>query len=531
VTKASKSIRCAIYTRKSSDEGLDQEFNSLDAQREASEAYVKSQTHEGWLLLPNHYDDGGYSGGSLDRPAIQHLLADIAANKVDVVVVYKIDRLTRSLADFARMVELFDKHDVSFVSVTQSFNTTSSMGRLTLNVLLSFAQFEREVTGERIRDKIAASKAKGMWMGGVLPLGYDLPKDTSRTLVLNEGEAQTVRLIFERYLKIGSVHKLEAWLKAEGIHSKQWETRQGKQLGGKAFSRGALYHLLRNKTYLGKIVHRSLVHAAKHPPILDASLFGKVQRKLDASGKRRKTKRLTPETAPLTGRIFDATGEPMSPTRSRGKQGRYYRYYVSASLQQGRPNACDKGDETIRRISATALEGELRGLLERVLPRSQTEVLSSPRRIEVHKNAVHLILPKAICSGIQARLSTDERIEADVTDPECLRLVASIRIRNRRGRTEIRSQIVRTTHRDPILIGALQRAHAMIELDARKLPLCRKSPETQYGRRLIGLAFLAPDLQQEILEGRQPADLTLDDLMAKPLPPDWKTQRALFKHV
>jgi DNA invertase Pin-like site-specific DNA recombinase len=242
-----KTLRCALYTRKSSDEGLDQEFNSLHAQREACEAYVISQTHEGWRMLPTRYDDGGYSGGTMNRPGLQHLLADIAAGKVDVVVVYKIDRLTRSLADFARMVELFDKHGVSFVSVTQSFNTTSSMGRLTLNVLLSFAQFEREVTAERIRDRIGASKAKGMWMGGVPPLGYDLPSDKSRTLVLNEEEAETVGLIFRQYLKLGSVHELEGWLKQENIVSKRRESAAGNIIGGVPFSRGALYHLLKNE--------------------------------------------------------------------------------------------------------------------------------------------------------------------------------------------------------------------------------------------------------------------------------------------
>jgi len=237
---------CAIYTRKSSEYGLEQEFNSLDAQREAGEAFVKSQASEGWKLLPDRYDDGGYSGGSMVRPALKQLLADIALGKIDVVVVYKIDRLTRSLADFARMVETFDRHDMSFVSVTQSFNTTSSMGRLTLNVLLSFAQFEREVTGERIRDKIAASKAKGMWMGGTLPLGYNRPAGSSRILEVNEDEARIVRLIFATYLELGSVHALERWLGERGIISKVRVTRKGKLLGGLPFSRGALFYLLRN---------------------------------------------------------------------------------------------------------------------------------------------------------------------------------------------------------------------------------------------------------------------------------------------
>jgi site-specific DNA recombinase len=254
--KTAGAIRCAIYTRKSSDEGLDQAFNSLDAQREAGEAYVTSQTCEGWKIIATRYDDGGHSGGTMERPGLQRLLADVEHGRIDVVVVYKIDRLTRSLADFARIVERFDAQSVSFVSVTQAFNTTSSMGRLTLNVLLSFAQFEREVTGERIRDKIAASKAKGMWMGGNLPLGYDLPAPGTRTLQVNEAEAVTVRQIFARYLELGSVHRLQRDLAEQAVCSKQRVTGTGKTIGGKPMNRGALFHLLRNRIYLGQIVHK-----------------------------------------------------------------------------------------------------------------------------------------------------------------------------------------------------------------------------------------------------------------------------------
>ena len=277
--------RCALYTRKSSEEGLDQQFNSLDAQREACEAFVKSQKSEGWRTLATRYDDGGVSGGSLQRPALQRLLADIAADQIEVVVVYKIDRLTRSLADFARMVELFDRHRVSFVSVTQAFNTTSSMGRLTLNVLLSFAQFERELTGERIRDKIAASKAKGMWMGGTVPLGYEVPTDASRALVLNEAEATTVRTIFKTYLELGSVPALQRWLDARGIRSKHRTTRGGRVMGGLPFSRGALFHLLRNRTYLGLIVHQHQAHPGRHAAIVETALFDAVQAKLNANAR------------------------------------------------------------------------------------------------------------------------------------------------------------------------------------------------------------------------------------------------------
>ncbi|HTM94468.1 MAG TPA: recombinase family protein, partial [Croceibacterium sp.] len=301
-----------------------------------------------------------------------------------------------------------------------------------------------------------------------------------------------------------------------------------------AFSRGALYHLLRNETCLGMIRHKGTLHLAEHPPIVDKALFNKVQRTLDAH-RRRHAERRTPDArAPLAGRIFDAVGESMSPTTSRGKLGRYYRYYVSASLQKGgraQSPASGHEDRVIRRIPADALEGQLNALIARVLPKHANNALELPTRIEVHAHCIHLTLPRLACAGIQGRLTADERIEDDLTDPSSLRLIAAVRVRNRRGRTEIRSSSVRTTRRDPVLINALQRAHAMVELDTRHLPVCRKSPETQYGRRLIGLAFLAPDLQQAILDGTQPADLTLDHLIAKPLPTDWKAQRQLFHHV
>jgi site-specific DNA recombinase len=261
-----RKIRCAIYTRKSSEEGLEQEFNSLDAQREACEAFIKSQRHEGWSVLPQLYDDGGYSGGTMERPALKRLLADIAARRIDAVVVYKVDRLTRSLSDFAKIVEAFDAQSVSFVSVTQAFNTTTSMGRLTLNVLLSFAQFEREVTGERIRDKISASKKKGLWMGGQPPLGYDVKE---RKLVVNEAEAATVGRIFRRYLELGSVRALKATLDQEGVVSKLRAAADGSPYGGKSFSRGALYLMLQNRIYRGEIVHKGAAYPGEHARIVD----------------------------------------------------------------------------------------------------------------------------------------------------------------------------------------------------------------------------------------------------------------------
>ena len=267
-------LRCAVYTRKSSEEGLEQSFNSLHAQRDACEAYVRSQISEGWTCLPKAYDDGGISGGTMERPGLKQLLADIAAGQIDVVVVYKVDRLTRSLMDFSRIIEAFDKAGVSFVSVTQAFNTTTSMGRLTLNVLLSFAQFEREVTGERIRDKLAMSKAKGMWMGSVPPLGYDRG---DHVLVVNEAEAETVCMIFRRYLQLGSVHTLCAELKTKGVRSKPWVTEKGRALGDAVITRGALFYLLKNRHYLGEIPHKGKNHPGLHPAIVDRKLFDAVQ--------------------------------------------------------------------------------------------------------------------------------------------------------------------------------------------------------------------------------------------------------------
>ena len=306
---AKKHVRCAIYTRVSTDQGLEQDFNSLDAQYDASQAYIRSQAHAGWTLLRAKYDDGGFSGGNTDRPALQRLLADVRAGKVDVIVVYKVDRLTRSLADFAKLVELFDAHNVSFVSVTQQFNTTTSMGRLTLNVLLSFAQFEREVTSERIRDKIAASKRKGLWVGGMVPLGYDT-KD--RKITVNEGEAEPVRTIFRLYLKLGSLNLLMAELRKHGIVSKTRTLKSGKTVGGIPFTRGPLAHLLRNRFYIGEVTFKGEILQGEQPAILDRDLFDAVQAKLDEQANNHKRTRTRSE-ALLTGRIFDDARQSHEP--------------------------------------------------------------------------------------------------------------------------------------------------------------------------------------------------------------------------
>jgi site-specific DNA recombinase len=326
-----KPQRCAIYTRKSTEHNLDLEFNSLDAQREACEAYIKSQAHEGWRLVPDRYDDGGLSGASLDRAALQKLLADVRAGKINTVVVYKVDRLTRSLADFAKLVELFDQHGVSFVSITQSFNTTSSMGRLTLNVLLSFAQFEREVIGERVRDKIAASKRKGLWVGGPVPLGY---RCIDKKLVVVPEEAEVVRTIFARYLELGSIGALLTELDRQGIRTKINGRRDGGRSGGIRFGVGSLAHLLKNRFYIGEITYRGEVHRGEHEPILGRDLFEAVQAKRAANAVARQV-RLRGSAAVLTGRLFDDRGNRMSPTHA-NKRGVRYRYYVSHAILQNR---------------------------------------------------------------------------------------------------------------------------------------------------------------------------------------------------
>jgi site-specific DNA recombinase len=330
-TSVKKLARCAIYTRKSTEHNLDLEFNSLDAQREACAAYIKSQAHEGWRLIQDRYDDGAFSGASLERPALQNLLADVRSGKIDVIVVYKVDRLTRSLADFAKLVELFDQHSVSFVSVTQHFNTTSSMGRLTLNVLLSFAQFERELIGERVRDKIAASKRKGIWVGGPVPLGY---ASINKKLVVVPDEAETVRTIFRRYLELGSIRTLMQDLDRRGIRTKRREGTNGSTTGGIRFGVGPLAHLLRNRFYIGDVVYHDKVHPGQHEPIVDEALFEAVQGKL-AAGAAARSLRLRSSPAILAGRIFDDRGNRMTPTHT-NKRGARYRYYVSHALLQKR---------------------------------------------------------------------------------------------------------------------------------------------------------------------------------------------------
>src|SRR5215510_9478135 len=344
---AAKPVRCAIYSRVSTEQGLEQDFNSLDAQYDASQAYIRSQAHAGWSLLRAKYEDGGFSGGNTDRPALQRLLDDVRAGKVDVIVVYKVDRLTRSLADFAKLVELFDHHKVSFVSVTQQFNTTTSMGRLTLNVLLSFAQFEREVASERIRDKIAASKRKGLWVGGMAPLGYDT-KD--RRITVNKPEAETVRTIFRSYLKLGSLNLLMADLHKRRIVTKKRLLKSGEKVGGIPFTRGPLAHLLRNRFYIGEVVFKGETLPGEQPAIIDRKLFDAVQAKLDGQ-LRSYNQRRTHSGAILAGRLFDDRGQRMTPTHTR-KGATRYRYYLSSALLQGQPERAG----SVSRVPAPEIE-------------------------------------------------------------------------------------------------------------------------------------------------------------------------------
>ena len=543
-------LRCALYTRKSSEEGLDQAFNSLDAQREACESYVKSQRSEGWRGLEARYDDGGHSGGTIERPALRRLMADVAAGKIDIIIVYKIDRLTRSLADFARIVEIFDKHGVSFVSVTQAFNTTSSMGRLTLNVLLSFAQFEREVTGERIRDKIAASKARGMWMGGVVPLGYDLPAPGTHMLIVNQREAATVTRIFETYLAMGSVHALCRWLNEAGILPKQHVTRADRTMGGRAFSRGALFHLLRNRIYLGKITHRDTTHPGLHAAIVSQDLFDAVQARLDAQKRRRDTGTPEQPRSPLTGRIFDAAGHPMSPTTARGRSGRSYRYYVSAPLQQGRAAALAAGESNglrpargsskhradpdpdkvtaLRRVASDAIEARIRAILTRLLPGTPGDPLQVPLRVELHPGALHLLLPVTLRATVDAHLIAGETVAQEAVAFGHLRLACPIGLHSRGGRTDVTATSKDGPRSDPTLVRALRAAHAMVARDANGLPRIEAAPASPHQRRLIQLAFLSPDLQHSILDGRQPHGLTLARLIAAEIPMCWNAQQVMF---
>lgn len=536
-------LRCAIYTRKSSEEGLDQAFNSLHAQREACEAYVKSQAGEGWVVHPVIYDDGGISGGTMERPALKQLLADIDRGLIDIVVVYKVDRLTRSLMDFAKIVDRFDARSVSFVSVTQAFNTTNSMGRLTLNVLLSFAQFEREVTGERIRDKIAQSKAKGMWMGGALPVGYDTPTDPlTRALVVNPQQAELVRHLFDRYLALGSVHELKRELDAAGEVTRVHTARTGSQRGGQPYGRGSLFHMLRNRVYVGDIVHGDKSYPGAHPPIIDPEVFDRVQAMLDSNVAARKERAVMPGRSPLMGQIVDADGLPMTPALAYGKLGRKYRYYVSHPLQVGGGKDLDR--DVVRRVAAGAIEALVMGRLTDLglIPansdwRTARQVF---RKVHLNRQEIAISLGKAdlgpaAIAGLRERLSAGQKLVEVGGKAARLDLIIPGRPVFRGGRTWLASpdgaSMARRTVADPTLLQGLKRAHKVLQ-DHHVSPVTTidqnrsaKGIDDSYLRRIANIAFLAPDIQAAIVEGRQPAGLTLEMLQDMTLPIAWADQR------
>jgi site-specific DNA recombinase len=568
--RSAKRPRCAIYTRKSSEEGLEQAFNSLDAQREACAAFILSQKHEGWTVLPTMYDDGGFSGGTMERPALKLLLGDIVAGKVDVVVVYKIDRLTRSLFDFAKIVEAFDAKGVSFVSITQQFNTTTSMGRLTLNVLLSFAQFEREVTGERIRDKIAASKKKGMWMGGLPALGYDVQ---NRKLVVNEQEAVTVRHIFRRYVQLRSVRALQAELDGAGIRSKRRVFADGTQVGGRKFSRGALYLMLQNRIYRGEITHKGNAYAGVHPAIVEA-LWDEVQAVLGENRIDRATGSDAKQPSLLAGMVFDENGERLTPSHA-VKKGTRYRYYVSRALITGAVKSGSIG----RRIPAANLESlvitRLRTFLAdrgavldaiqnkhpdgvgqtRLIHRGReiaeelgtlapdqvrAKLMALLNRVDINRDRVEIRIRRcrlAALLGGQPIDPTKQEGETDTHFDEILTLTVMARLQ-RVGR-EMRMLVEKTDEQttvDPGLLRIVARAH---DIQARlmqntdltvRLIASQERVSEGYISRLLRLPSLAPDIITAIINGKNPPRLTAKKLMRVTLqiPVDWSEQRKLL---
>ncbi|MFD0850182.1 recombinase family protein [Sphingosinicella xenopeptidilytica] len=550
-----KKVRCAIYTRKSSEEGLEQDFNSLHAQREACAAYILSQASEGWTLHPSEYDDGGLSGGTLERPALQRLMRDIEAGRVDTVVVYKVDRLSRSLLDFAKLVEAFDRTNVSFVSVTQSFNTTNSMGRLTLNMLLSFAQFEREVTAERIRDKIAASKARGMWMGGNPPLGY---KPDGRTLTIVEEHAEIVQHIFARYLDLGNVRLVAGELAGEGIIAPERTATTGRTTGGRPFTRGQIYKLLSNPIYIGEIHHKGQVYAGKHEAIIDRTTWDSVQQMLAANlqGERSGSRAQSPSL--LASRIFDQHGEPLVAVHACKKKVRY-RYYVSRSLQHD-PNASSRDG---LRIPALEIEAAVSQLLGEAL--DDPLALLARAGIPLESNRLRMILKKAeqLATFVRSKQRAAIRdlvakvavqpheltVELSVTalsaalvvehpagaqtsiplrSPVCLtRTGRAIRLVQRDGRP------VSQAKPDPGLIELLRKGRGwwkLLQTGAIDIATIARDEKVNdsWVSRLVRLNFLAPAIVEAILAGTQPSSVSATSLRTANLPIDWNEQIALF---
>ncbi len=553
-----KRLRCAIYTRKSSEEGLEQNFNSLDAQREACEAYVASQRHEGWHLLREAYDDGGFSGGSMDRPALDRMLADIRAHRIDVVVVYKVDRLTRSLSDFAKMVEIFDTHKVSFVSVTQAFNTTTSMGRLTLNVLLSFAQYEREVTGERIRDKIAASKKKGLWMGGFVPAGY---RASGRSLVIEPDEAETIRLIFNRYLELRTVRGLETELIASEVLAPARTTSSGRTIGGRPYTRGQLYKLLGNPIYCGEVRHKGVRYPGQHDAIVSADVFQRVQTQLSENTRGHRNGRTSKKPSLLAGLLVDADGEKLVASHAT-KGGKRYRYYVSRSLHLGRhANGWRLPANQIEPIIVESLRERLSDQIwlldtaklllgtEQLLG-VQTEritsaaaqlciQLSSSEMIDQRETFIEQIERIEICNDRLAivfhrpNLARAFGLESGSLQGQPIHFSVPIALRRRGVETKliVNAQGHCSAEPDQTLIRAVARARRWLsELLEGRFPTVTKlaaayETDARYVARHLPLACLSPRVVEAILAGKQPPELTTWDLLNRiDLPLDWHAQ-------
>jgi DNA invertase Pin-like site-specific DNA recombinase len=545
----SKVLRCAIYTRKSSEEGLEQDFNSLHAQRESCEAYIKSQKHEGWTPLPAIYDDGGYSGGTMERPALQRLLADIRSGAVNVIVVYKVDRLTRSLADFAKIVELFDAAKVSFVSVTQQFNTTTSMGRLTLNVLLSFAQFEREVTGERIRDKIAASKKKGMWMGGWVPLGYER---RDRTLVVNETEAKTVRAIFDLFLKLKNVGKVQTELARLKLRTKPYATKRGRAIGAMSFARGHIYKILSNPLYLGEITHKGARHPGQHPALISQTTWDAVQAQLAANTHAKRFRSTASIVNPFAGLIHDAAGQRLVSSHT-SKNGKRYRYYVTPEVDDRLPSdsrakkmrlPAAEIDELVltnlqvllrdkRKISTVVRSQGYRAsdirdaldMADRVAGKlvakdpaeKQTAINDLVSRVDVTKEALHI---RVRVARLIAGSTKSSQPATRSHDEACLTIEVPF-CRDRAGTHRLLIDAQEGHQPDLVVVKAIARAYQWFEdLTAGKATSMadiakREGITDNYVSNLIHLAWLPPRMVESILDGNPQATAIARNLMLK----------------
>lgn len=539
----SRALRCAIYTRKSSEEGLDQAFNSLDAQREACAAYIESQRHEGWTLLSTRYDDGGFSGGNLERPAMQRLLADIAEGKLDLIVVYKVDRLTRCLSDFAKLVEQLDAKNVSFVSVTQAFNTTTSMGRLTLNVLLSFAQFEREVTGERIRDKIAASKKKGMWMGGMVPLGYDI---VDRKLVVKEPEAEQVRTIYRRYLEFGGVAKLAEALKAEGFRTRVRTAKGGTSYGGCSPSNGALFKILTNPIYRGEVRHRDARYPGQHQAIVPEHLWNAAQLLRERTRRAASTLPKAQQKNPLLGLLTDEHGRRYKAVHTT-KARRRYRYYVAKVAENGVPAARYPADELEQHVAACigAFLADPQRVLDAVIePNDETcATKQAIANLEAMKTERARTQTPASWRGIVRGVRMESRALLIRIDRQRLRVALGIPesaagpettidlhqpLRFHRTAHELRLVIPsegapeESAKRDDSLVRFIARGrHWYRQITSGEMPSIQAIAKAEgvterYVARVLRGSLLAPVLMQKILDGQQPLSLTGRSLLDAP---------------